>query len=152
MILAAGGLLDGRRATSHWMAVPTLKAFGVTPVGDEHVVVAEGPGNGVVTAAGVSAVIDLGLWLAGQLGGEAKAKSIQLAIEYDPHPPFDSGHLSKASVATKAAATAMLSKDLMNPANSRPPRCCSGTRRSRRPAAGPGGDGNKCRSASVAGW
>jgi len=116
VILAAAGLLDGRRATSHWMAVPTLKAFGVTPVGDERVVVAQGSGNGLVTAAGVSAGIDLGLWLAGQLGGEAKAKAIQLAIEYDPQPPFDSGHLSKASVATKAAAMSMLSKDLMKPA------------------------------------
>ena len=48
---------------------------------------------------------------AGQIGGEAKAKAIQLAIEYDPQPPFDSGHMSKASVATKATATAMLSKD-----------------------------------------
>ena len=64
-----------------------------------------------MTCAGVSAGIDLALWLAGQIGGEAKAKAIQLAIEYDPQPPFDSGHLSKASAATKATATAMLSKE-----------------------------------------
>jgi D-lactate dehydrogenase (cytochrome)/glycolate oxidase len=49
-------------------------------------------------------------WLAGQLGSEAQAKAIQLAIEYDPQPPFDSGHLSKASAATRASATAMLTK------------------------------------------
>ena len=115
VILAAAGLLKGKRATSHWMAVPTLKAFGATPVGDERIVVAEHPPNGLVTAAGVSAGIDLGLWLVGQIAGEAKAKAIQLVIEYDPQPPFDSGHLSKASVVTKAAATAILSKELLTP-------------------------------------
>jgi transcriptional regulator GlxA family with amidase domain len=112
VILAAAGLLDGKRATSHWMAVPTLKAFGVTPVSDERIVQ---EGN-IVTGAGVSAGIDLGMWLAAQIGGEARARAIQLAIEYDPQPPFDSGHLSKASAATKASATAMMSRDLMKPA------------------------------------
>jgi transcriptional regulator GlxA family with amidase domain len=111
VILAAAGLLDGRRATSHWMALPALKAFGVTPVGDERVVV----DGRIITGAGVSAGIDLGFYLAGELGGEARAKAVQLAIEYDPQPPFDSGHLSKASVATKAAATALLSKELLVP-------------------------------------
>jgi transcriptional regulator GlxA family with amidase domain len=117
VILAAAGLLDGRRATSHWMAVPTLKAFGVTPVGDERIVFTESSsGRDIVTCAGVSAGIDLGMWLAGRIGGEAKARAIQLAIEYDPQPPFDSGHLSKASAATKASATVMLSRDLVKPA------------------------------------
>lgn len=106
LILAAAGVLKGRRATSHWMVVPMLRTFGVTPVNDERIV-HEGR---IVTAAGVSAGIDLGLWLAGQLGGEAQAKAIQLAIEYDPQPPFDSGHVSKASAATRASATAMLAK------------------------------------------
>src|SRR6201991_712363 len=107
VILAAAGLLEGKRATSHWICVPMLKPFGVTPVGDERIVRA---GN-LLTCAGVSAGIDLGLWLAGQIVGEAKAKAIQLTIEYDPHPPFDSGHMSKASAATKATATAMLGKE-----------------------------------------
>ena len=107
VILAAAGLLEGKRATSHWLAVPMLKSFGVTPVSDQRIV-HEGS---IVTGAGVSAGIDLGMWLAGEIVGEARAKAIQLAIEYDPQPPFDSGHLSKASVATKATATAMLSKD-----------------------------------------
>lgn len=111
VILAAAGLLDGKRATSHWAAVPLLKTFGVTPVGDERIV-QEGK---IVTCAGVSAGIDLGVWLTGQIAGEAKAKAIQLVIEYDPQPPFDSGHVSKASTATKAAATAMMSKDLLKP-------------------------------------
>ena len=116
VILAAAGLLEGRRATSHWMAVPTLKAFGVTPVSDERIVEADGtPEHRIVTCAGVSAGIDLGLWLAGEIAGEGKAKAIQLAIEYDPQPPFDSGHMSKASAATKAAAAASLSRDLIKP-------------------------------------
>jgi putative intracellular protease/amidase len=116
IILAAAGVLKGRRATSHWMSLPTLKTFGVTPVSDERVVVAQDPPRGIVTAAGVSAGIDLGLWLAGQLAGEDRAKAVQLIIEYDPQPPFDSGHMSKASVATKTMATALLSKDALTPA------------------------------------
>jgi len=55
--------------------------------------------------------------LAGQIGGDDRAKAIQLSMEYDPQPPFDSGHLSKASAATKAAATALLSRDSAKPAN-----------------------------------
>jgi transcriptional regulator GlxA family with amidase domain len=112
VVLAAAGLLEGKRATSHWSTLAALRVFGATPVGDERVV-HEGD---TVTAAGVSAGIDLGLWLAGQIGGEARAKAIQLGIEYDPQPPFDSGHMSKASATTKAAATVMLSKDLVKPA------------------------------------
>src|SRR6201987_6133875 len=113
VILAAAGLLEGRRATSHWLTIPALKAFGAIPVADERIV----HQDNVVTSAGVSAGLDLALWLAGQLGGESRAKAIQLAIEYDPQPPFDSGHMSKASATTKAAATAMLSRDSVKPAN-----------------------------------
>jgi transcriptional regulator GlxA family with amidase domain len=113
VILAAAGLLQGRRATSHWIALPALKAFGAIPVADERIV---RQGN-VITCAGVSAGLDLGLWLAGEMSGEGRAKAIQLAIEYDPQPPFDSGHMSKASATTKAAATALLSKDSATPAN-----------------------------------
>ncbi|MEB3981450.1 DJ-1/PfpI family protein [Mycobacterium sp. 663a-19] len=115
VILAAAGLLEGRRATSHWLTVPTLKAFGATPVADERIV---REGN-IVTCAGVSAGLDLALWLVGQIGGEGRAKAIQLAIEYDPQPPFESGHISKASATTKAAATALLSRDAVKPANMR---------------------------------
>lgn len=109
LILAAAGLLQGKRATSHWGTLPMLKAFGVTPVGDERIV-DEGK---LVTAAGVSAGLDMAMWLAGQIGGEARAKAIQLAIEYDPQPPFDSGHMSKASAATKATAAAFLTVDMV---------------------------------------
>jgi putative intracellular protease/amidase len=111
VILAAAGLLNGRRATSHWLALGALKALGATPVSDERIV-HEGD---IVTSAGVSAGIDLALWLAGQIGGDGRAKTIQLAIEYDPQPPFDSGHVSKASVTTKAAATALLGKEMVKP-------------------------------------
>jgi transcriptional regulator GlxA family with amidase domain len=112
IILAAAGLLDGKRATSHWAALPILKTLGVNAVGDERVV-HEGQ---IVTSAGVSAGIDLALWLAGQIGGEERAKVIQLSMEYDPQPPFDSGHMSKASVKTKAAATALMARDIAKPA------------------------------------
>ncbi len=111
VILAAAGLLTGKRATSHWAAVPLLKAFGVEPVGDERIV----HQGDLVTCAGVSAGIDLGLWLAAEIAGEAKAKTIQLSMEYDPQPPFDSGHMSKASAATKASAVALMGRDLMKP-------------------------------------
>ncbi|HVQ51074.1 MAG TPA: DJ-1/PfpI family protein [Mycobacterium sp.] len=107
VILAAAGLLKGRRATSHWLVLPMLKPFGVEAVGDERIV-HEGK---FVTAAGVSAGIDLAMWLFGEICGEAKAKAVQLSIEYDPQPPFDSGHVSKASASTKAMATAQLSKE-----------------------------------------
>ena len=114
VILAAAGLLEGKRATSHWAALPMLRTFGVEPVGDERIVDA---GGRIVTAAGVSAGIDLGLWLAGRIAGEAKAKAIQLSMEYDPQPPFDSGHMSKASAATKATTTAMMGRQLATPAS-----------------------------------
>lgn len=113
LVLAAAGLLEGQRATSHWSTLPLLKPFGVTPVGYERIV--RTGHAGLVTAAGVSAGIDLGLWLAGQIAGEERAKAIQLSIEYDPQPPFDSGHMSKASAATKATATAGLAKDTFKP-------------------------------------
>jgi transcriptional regulator GlxA family with amidase domain len=116
VILAAAGLLEGRCATSHWAAVSSLKAFGAIPVGDERIVVEGKPGKRIVTSAGVSAGIDLAIWLTAQIAGEARAKAVQLVIEYDPQPPFDSGHMSKASAATKAAATTILSKDLLKPA------------------------------------
>lgn len=112
IILAAAGLLNGKRATSHWLALPMLKTLGANPVADQRVV-HEGD---IVTSAGVSAGIDLALWLAAQIGGDERAKVIQLSIEYDPQPPFDSGHMAKASAKTKAAATALMARDVAKPA------------------------------------
>ena len=111
IILAAAGLLKGKRATSHWMALSALKALGVEAVGDQRIV-QEGD---IVTAAGVSAGIDLALWLAGQIAGPDRAKVIQLSMEYDPQPPYDSGHTSKASATTRATATVLMGKELANP-------------------------------------
>ena len=71
VLLAAAGLLEGRRATTHWSSLPILRTFGATPVGDERIV-REGK---IVTAAGVSAGLDMALWLAGEIGGEARAKA-----------------------------------------------------------------------------
>ncbi len=91
LLLGAAGILDGLRATSHWTELDALAGFGAIPT-DERVV-AEGK---VVTSAGVSSGIDMGLWLAGQIAGEDFAKALQLMIEYDPQPPFDSGSTAKA--------------------------------------------------------
>lgn len=91
MLLARAGLLEGRRATTHWAFRDRLAATGVEVVTDR--VVVDGP---VMTTAGVSAGIDGALLLAAQLWGEDAARMLQLAIEYDPHPPFDSGNADAA--------------------------------------------------------
>ena len=115
IILAAAGLLKGKRATSHWMALSALKALGVEAVGDQRIVVERDDEKVIVTAAGVSAGIDLALWLAGEIAGPDRAKVIQLSMEYDPQPPYDSGHTSKASATTRATATVLMGKELANP-------------------------------------
>jgi putative intracellular protease/amidase len=91
LLLGAAGILDGLRATSHWLELETLRRYGAEPTGQR--VVEQGK---VITAAGVSAGIDMALALAARLVGEEAAKAIQLAIEYDPQPPFDSGSVAKS--------------------------------------------------------
>ena len=86
LVLAAAGVLTGLEATTHWMAMDQLAALGARPVSRR--VVEQGK---VVTAAGVSAGIDMALTLAARIAGEATAQAIQLGIEYDPQPPFRSG-------------------------------------------------------------
>ncbi|MBA3807258.1 MAG: DJ-1/PfpI family protein [Solirubrobacterales bacterium] len=91
LLLAAAGILDGLRATSHWLALDTLARYGAHPVSER--VVEQGK---VITAAGVSAGIDMALILAERIAGEQIAQAIQLSIEYDPQPPFDCGSPVKA--------------------------------------------------------
>ncbi|MEV6768882.1 DJ-1/PfpI family protein [Nocardia sp. NPDC051030] len=92
LILAAADILRGHPATTHWAAQPALAAFGAESRPHERVV----RSGKIVTAAGVSAGIDLGLWLVGEIAGEEFAQLTQLGIEYDPHPPYDTGHPDKA--------------------------------------------------------
>jgi putative intracellular protease/amidase len=91
LILAAAGLLAGRQATSHWLALHRLADYGARPVSER--VVTDGK---YVTGAGVSAGIDLALDLAGRIGGRETAEAIQLMIEYDPRPPYSAGSTAQA--------------------------------------------------------
>jgi putative intracellular protease/amidase len=91
LILAGAGLLTGRRATSHWLAMGELGQLGAIPVTER--VVFDGK---YVTAAGVSAGIDMALTLAGRIAGDETAQAIQLGIEYDPQPPYDAGSPDRA--------------------------------------------------------
>jgi transcriptional regulator GlxA family with amidase domain len=91
LLLATAGILEGLEATTHWLELATLAEFGATPVSQR--VVEQGT---VITAAGVSAGIDMALTLAARIAGDDYAQAIQLGIEYDPQPPFDSGSTAKA--------------------------------------------------------
>jgi transcriptional regulator GlxA family with amidase domain len=92
LVLGAAGLLEGRRATTHWLALETLRGLGAEPIAER--VVFDGK---LVTAAGVSAGIDMALALVERVAGRPVAEAIQLGIEYDPQPPFDAGSPAKAS-------------------------------------------------------
>ena len=91
LLLAAAGLLRDRRATSHWAVLDLLKEFGAEPTGDR--VVTDGK---YVTAAGVSAGLDMALTLVGRIAGDEHAQAVQLWTEYDPRPPYDAGAPHKA--------------------------------------------------------
>jgi cyclohexyl-isocyanide hydratase len=98
LILGAAGLLKGKRATTHWAYTDLLARFGATH--EKARVVKDG---NLITAGGVTSGIDFGLSVVAEIAGEAVARAIQLGIEYDPAPPFDSGHPDRASAETKAA-------------------------------------------------
>jgi transcriptional regulator GlxA family with amidase domain len=91
LVLGAAGLLDGRRATGHWLYLEQLREYGADPIGGRWV-----EDGKYMTAAGVSAGIDMALHLVGKEVGPDFAQAIQLAIEYDPQPPFDAGSPEKA--------------------------------------------------------
>jgi putative intracellular protease/amidase len=103
LLLGAAGLLNGIPATTHWSAYDVLASYGAN-VTEQRVVTA----GRIVTGAGVSAGIDLALTLAADIAGPELAQSIQLAIEYDPHPPFDAGAPSKAPKSVYDRAVAAL--------------------------------------------
>jgi transcriptional regulator GlxA family with amidase domain len=100
LMLAAAGLLDGLEATTHWDARNALAELGAVPVARR---VVELPEHRIVTAAGVSSGIDMALRLVDRMMGETAAQAIQLAIEYDPDPPYDTGSLEKAPPELAAA-------------------------------------------------
>jgi cyclohexyl-isocyanide hydratase len=109
LILGAAGLLQGKRATCHWISLDKLALLGAIPVNER--VVEDG---NVITAAGVSSGIDFALTVAARLHGQELAEKIQLFVEYDPEPPFDSGSTDKADPAIvadmRAKASAMLDR------------------------------------------
>lgn len=100
MILTAAGILQGHPATTHWAAQKPMSMLGVESRPNDRIV----RSGKIVTSAGVSAGIDSGLWLLGEICGEEWAQVVQLMMEYDPQPPFDAGHPSKASAAVMRKA------------------------------------------------
>ena len=94
VVLAAAGLLAGVRATSHFSVMDLLGQLGAVPVADRVIKV---PDHRIITCAGVSSGIDMALGLATELADELTARAIQLVLEYDPQPPFDSGSLTSAN-------------------------------------------------------
>ncbi|HWN74011.1 MAG TPA: DJ-1/PfpI family protein [Solirubrobacterales bacterium] len=91
LLLGAAGLLQGKRATTNWVVLDALREFGAEPVGGRFV-----EDGKVVTAAGVTAGIDMALHLVAREVGPEVAQAVQLGIEYDPDPPFDCGSPQKA--------------------------------------------------------
>lgn len=105
ILLAAAGLMDGYKATTHWATVPMLEAFGVE-TSSERVVI----DRNRISGGGVTAGIDFGLTLLATLRGDTAAKCAQLMMEYDPRPPFDSGSPSVAEPEIVALANQMLER------------------------------------------
>ncbi|NOT68264.1 MAG: DJ-1/PfpI family protein [Methylophilaceae bacterium] len=96
LILGAAGLLDGYKATSHWLTLDVLKELGATPTKSRIVV-----DRNRITGGGVTAGLDFGLKLVALLRNETYAKAVQLYLEYDPEPPFNAGSPEKAPAVAK---------------------------------------------------
>jgi transcriptional regulator GlxA family with amidase domain len=107
LVLGAAGLLEGKRVTSHWLYLERLRELGADPVGGRFV-----EDGKTITAAGVSAGIDMALHLVGQEVGPEVAQAVQLGIEYDPQPPFDAGSPAKAPAPVVELVTAVAKSDL----------------------------------------
>ena len=99
LVYAAAGLLSGREATTHWATMEGLEQYGAVPTKQRVV-----RSDKYVMAAGVSAGIDMGLTLAAEIAGEEFAQLLELAIEYDPQPPFDAGSPEKVPHLADAVA------------------------------------------------
>ena len=112
LLLGAAGLLDGLDATTHWAYTELIEAQGATPVTER--VVFQGK---VITAAGVSAGIDMALTLVDRLMGPEVAQAIQLGIEYDPQPPFDSGAPWKATAEVRELVRMVIEAEESTPAS-----------------------------------
>src|SRR5262252_5890075 len=97
-VLGVAGLLAGRRATTHWAYTELLPLVGARH--EKARIVRDG---NLFSAGGVTAGVDFGLAVVAEIAGETTARTIQLGIEYDPAPPFDSGHPDRASAAVKSA-------------------------------------------------
>ncbi len=102
LVLGAAGLLEGKRATCHWLFLEQLRELGADPVGGRFV-----QDGKTITAAGVSAGIDMALHLVGLEAGPEVAQAVQLGIEYDPQPPFDAGSPAKAPAPIVEAVAAV---------------------------------------------
>ncbi|OBH01568.1 DJ-1/PfpI family protein [Mycobacterium sp. E3247] len=103
LVLAAAGLLAGYRASSHWAFRDLLTVYGAIPESGRIVV-----DRNRITGGGVTAGVDFGLHLAALLAGEDTAKMVELLLEYDPDPPFNVGHPSRADAKTLLSATERL--------------------------------------------
>ena len=90
LLLAQAGLLDGKNCTTHWRRKEHLRRFNVTVKNERYI-----QDGKIITAAGVSAGIDMALYLVSKIGGDKIAMMFQLAIEYDPKPPFNCGSPDK---------------------------------------------------------
>jgi transcriptional regulator GlxA family with amidase domain len=102
LVLGAAGLLEGRRATTYWQSLEELRAFGAEPVTSRWV-----EDGKYLTAAGVSAGIDMALHLVAEEVAPEMSQAVQLGIEYDPAPPFDTGSPTKAPAALVDAVRAV---------------------------------------------
>ena len=102
LVLGAAGILEGKRATTHWSAMKQLAGYGAIPV--EERVVTDGK---IMTGAGVSAGIDMALTLLAEVAGVEHAQFVQLMTEYDPQPPFAAGSLKSAPDTVRDRALAL---------------------------------------------